>query len=63
MSTTQPMLKGACPTVYVADLDTAVEFYTVSLGLKLMYKAPGHFAMIDAGDGSTIGVMSKAWIK
>ena len=56
MNSTQPILKGACPTVYVTNLDTAVEFYTASLGLKLMYKAPGHFAMIDAGEGSTIGL-------
>ncbi len=56
MNSTQPMIKGASPTVYVTNLDTAVEFYTTSLGLKLMYKAPGQFAMIDAGEGSTIGL-------
>ena len=50
------MIKGVSPTVFVADLDRAVRFYTDVLGLKLLYQAGPHFAMIDAGGGTTIGL-------
>ena len=50
------LIRGASPTVYVSDLQEAVEFYTEKLGLRLMYQAPGEFAMIDAGDGTSIGL-------
>jgi catechol 2,3-dioxygenase-like lactoylglutathione lyase family enzyme len=36
--------------VFVADVGRAVEFYTETLGLKLLYRAGDHFAMVDAGD-------------
>lgn len=50
------LISGSSPTVFVSDLDRAVEFYTKTLGLGLQYRAGEHFAMIDAGGGSTIGL-------
>ncbi len=50
------LISGASATVFVSDLDTAVEFYTKTLGLGLQYRAGPHFAMIDAGAGTTIGL-------
>jgi catechol 2,3-dioxygenase-like lactoylglutathione lyase family enzyme len=56
MKSDEALIRGASPTVYVSDLETSVTFYTETLGLKLMYQAPGEFAMIDAGDGTSIGL-------
>ena len=50
------LIRGGSPTVFVSDLDTAVRFYTETLGLGLQYRAGEHFAMIDAGSGLTIGL-------
>ncbi len=56
MNSAEALIRGASPTVYVTDLGKSVTFYTETLGLKLMYQAPGEFAMIDAGDGTSIGL-------
>ena len=56
MNSVEALIRGASPTVYVSDLGKSVTFYTETLGLKLMYQAPGEFAMIDAGDGTSIGL-------
>ena len=56
MNTSQPMISGCCPTIYVSNLDEAVKFYTETLGFKLMYQAPDAFAMINTGEGGTIGL-------
>ncbi len=56
MNSVEALIRGASPTVYVTDLEKSVTFYTETLGLKLMYQAPGEFAMIDAGDGTSIGL-------
>jgi catechol 2,3-dioxygenase-like lactoylglutathione lyase family enzyme len=40
----------------VADLQRAIDFYARTLGLKLLYRADDHFAMIDAGRGLLIGL-------
>lgn len=50
------MITGGSPTVFVSDLDRAVDFYTNVLGLGLQYRAGEHFAMIDAGGGLSIGL-------
>ncbi len=55
-TTISPLIRGGSPTVFVSSLDTAVRFYTETLGLGLQYRAGEHFAMIDAGSGTTIGL-------
>jgi catechol 2,3-dioxygenase-like lactoylglutathione lyase family enzyme len=50
------LIRGGSPTVFVADLDRAIRFYTQVLGLGLHYRAGEHFAMIDAGAGLSIGL-------
>ena len=53
---TTSLTSGGGPTIFVNDVEKAVEFYTQTLGLKLLYQAGPHFAMIDAGDGLQIGL-------
>ena len=43
------MISGGNATVYVSDLDAAVEFYTRGLGLKLTNRFGDRWATIDAG--------------
>ena len=43
-------------TVYVSDMDRAVQFYAEILGLKLLYRFGGHWASLQAGTGLTIGL-------
>lgn len=50
------MISGGNATVFVNDLENAVEFYGGTLGLNVTMHAPGHFAMIDAGGGFLIGL-------
>ncbi|RYU10199.1 VOC family protein [Nocardioides iriomotensis] len=50
------MLKGGNATIYVADMDRAVTFYTETLGLRLLFRAGDHWASIDAGDGLQLGL-------
>lgn len=50
------MITGGIATVYVSDLDRAVDFYTNTLGLKLVQHVPQHWAQVDAGKGSMIGL-------
>jgi catechol 2,3-dioxygenase-like lactoylglutathione lyase family enzyme len=50
------MLSGALPTVFVSDMDRAVAFYTEVLGLSLAFRAGDHWASIDAGAGTQIGL-------
>ena len=54
--TTATLLEGGGPTIFVADLQRAVDFYTEILGLRLLFRADDHFAMIDAGGGLQIGL-------
>jgi len=49
-------VKGALPTVFVSDMDRAVAFYTEVLGLRLAFRAADHWASIDAGAGTQIGL-------
>lgn len=50
------LIAGGCPTVYVKDVLASVVFYTEKLGLKVLYSAGEHFAMIDGGNGLKIGL-------
>src|SRR5258708_503803 len=43
-------------TVYVSNMDTAVRFYTETLGLKLAYRFGDHGASVEVGKGLTIGL-------
>ena len=49
------LIRGSSPTVFVSDLEKAVQFYTKTLGLSLQFQAGEHFAIIDTGSG-TIGL-------
>ena len=49
------MINGGNATIFVSDLDRAVQFYSDTLGLKLVYRAGPHWAEIDAG-GMHIGL-------
>ena len=53
---TGPLTAGGSPTIYISDMDRAVQFYTDTLGLKIAYRAGNHFCMIDAGGGLMIGL-------
>ena len=50
------MLAGALATVYVSNMDRAVRFYTETLGLRLAYRFGDHWASVDAGKGTMIGL-------
>ena len=50
------MIAGALATVYVSDMDRAVRFYTETLGLRLAYRFGNHWASVDAGRGTMIGL-------
>ena len=50
------MIKGGTTTIYVSDMDRAVDFYTNTLGLKQTYRAGNEWCGIDAGDGLQLGL-------
>ncbi len=50
------MIQGGNVTLYVRKLDVAVAFYSGVLGLSVDVHAPGHFALLSAGPGLTIGL-------
>jgi predicted enzyme related to lactoylglutathione lyase len=50
------MISGGNATVFVANMDRAVQFYTEVLGLKLTNRFGDHWATVDAGTGLTIGL-------
>ncbi len=50
------MINGGNTTLYVADFNRSVDFYTETLGLKLSMRASDHWAEIDAGPGVMIGL-------
>ncbi|MBT8487160.1 MAG: VOC family protein [Phycisphaerae bacterium] len=49
-------ISGGSPTVFVGDMQSAVEFYTEVLGFRVQHRADDHYALIDAGHGLTIGL-------
>lgn len=50
------MITGGNATVFIADMDRAVRFYTEVLELKLAERFGDHWATVDAGKGLTIGL-------
>ncbi|HZS47544.1 MAG TPA: VOC family protein [Blastocatellia bacterium] len=50
------MISSGLATIYVSDMDRAVEFYSGVLGLKLAYRFGNDWAQIIAGQGLTIGL-------
>ena len=50
------MIEGGTPTIYVSNMDRAVEFYTEVLGLRLVSRYGDEWASVDAGRGMTIGL-------
>lgn len=49
-------ITGGNATVYVADLDRAIDFYTRTLGLTLRHRAGDTWAEVVAGDSLLIGL-------
>ena len=50
------MITGGNATVFVSNMDAAVEFYTQTLGPRLTNRFGNHWATVDAGKGLTIGL-------
>jgi len=50
------MITNGNATLYVSDLDAAVDFYTKALGLKLRMRAGPHWAEVEAGKDLVIGL-------
>ena len=50
------MITGGNATVFVSNMDRAVQFYTQTLGLKLTNRFGDFWATVDAGKGLTIGL-------
>jgi catechol 2,3-dioxygenase-like lactoylglutathione lyase family enzyme len=53
------MITGGNATVYVSDMDRAVDFYVNVLGLKLAQRFGNHWAQIEVG-GLVIGLHPKS---
>ena len=50
------MIQSITATIYVSDMDRAVEFYTKTLGLPLSGRWGNEYAGIDLGKGLAIGL-------
>lgn len=50
------MFRAGVVTIYVSDMDRAVQFYTEALGFALNERYGNHWASIDGGPGLTIGL-------
>jgi predicted enzyme related to lactoylglutathione lyase len=50
------MITGGNATVFVSNMDRAVQFYTEVLGLRLTNRFGDHWATVEAGKGLTIGL-------
>jgi catechol 2,3-dioxygenase-like lactoylglutathione lyase family enzyme len=50
------MINGGNATIYVANMDHAVRFYTEVLGLKLTNRFGDHWATVKAGNTLVIGL-------
>ena len=50
------MFRAGVVTIYVSDMDRAVQFYTEALGFALKERYGNHWASIDGGPGLTIGL-------
>ena len=54
------MITGGNATVYVSDMNRAVDFYVGLLGLKLAERFGNHWAQIEAGRSLVIGLHPKS---
>lgn len=45
------MIRGGNATIYVSDMQRAVDFYQGTLELPLLHRADDHWAEVDAGGG------------
>lgn len=54
------MITGGNATVYVSDMDRAVDFYVTVLGLKLGQRFGNHWAQIEVGQSLVIGLHPKS---
>jgi catechol 2,3-dioxygenase-like lactoylglutathione lyase family enzyme len=50
------MISGGNATLFISNMDQAVQFYTQVLGLKLTNRFGDHWATVEAGKGLTIGL-------
>lgn len=50
------MITGGMVTVYVEDMDRALQFYTETLGLELAYRAGPGWAVVQTPDGFAVGL-------
>ena len=50
------MIHGGNTTLYVADINASIRFYTETLGLELRMRAEDNWAEIDAGPGLLLGL-------
>jgi predicted enzyme related to lactoylglutathione lyase len=50
------MISGGNATVFVSNMDRAIQFYTEVLGLKLTNRFGDDWATVEAGKGLTIGL-------
>lgn len=50
------MISGGNATIFVSNMDAAVDFYTSALGLRLTNRFGDAWATIEAGKGLTIGL-------
>jgi predicted enzyme related to lactoylglutathione lyase len=50
------MISGGNATIFVSNMDGAVDFYTGALGLKLTNRFGDAWATVEAGKGLTIGL-------
>jgi predicted enzyme related to lactoylglutathione lyase len=50
------MISGGNATVFVSNMDAAIQFYSGVLGLKLTNRFGDNWATVEAGKGLTIGL-------
>ena len=50
------VIRGGNATIYVSDMQRAVDFYHGTLELPLVFRADDHWAELDAGGGLLLGL-------
>jgi catechol 2,3-dioxygenase-like lactoylglutathione lyase family enzyme len=50
------VIRGGNATIYVSDMQRAVDFYHDTLELPLVFRADDHWADLDAGGGFHLGL-------
>jgi catechol 2,3-dioxygenase-like lactoylglutathione lyase family enzyme len=53
---TVAVIRGGNATIYVSDMQRAVDFYHKTLELPLVFRAADHWAELDAGGGLHLGL-------